>query len=83
MIGTTIGLFVGLFSPIPGGIIIGPFFGALIGELANKADTETAIKAAFGSFLGFITSTFLKFIVAIIFLGLFVSKVVEYSSSII
>ena len=82
MIGTTIGLFVGLLSPIPGGIIIGPFFGALIGELANKADSDTAIKAAFGSFLGFITSTFLKFVVAIIYLGLYIAKVWEYSSTI-
>ncbi len=81
MIGTTIGLIVGLLSPIPGGIIIGPFFGALIGELANKADTNTAIKAAFGSFLGFITSTFLKFVVAIIYLGLFIGKVWDYSST--
>ena len=83
MIGTTIGLFVGLLSPIPGGIIIGPFFGALVGELANKADSETAVKAAFGSFLGFITSTFLKFVVATIYLGLYISKVWEYSSSIL
>ena len=79
MVGTTIGLFVGLLSPIAGGIIIGPFFGALIGELANKADSKTAVKAAFGSFLGFITSTFLKFVVAIIYLGLYISKVWEYS----
>ncbi len=80
MIGTTIGLLVGLFSPIPGGIIIGPFFGALIGELIYKSDFDKAIKAAFGSFIGFVASTFLKFVVAVIFFGFFISKFFEYSS---
>jgi len=80
MIGTTIGLLVGLFSPIPFGIIIGAFVGALIGELINKNDKDVALKAAFGSFLGFLTSTFLKFIFAIIYLGLFFMKVWEYKS---
>jgi uncharacterized protein YqgC (DUF456 family) len=78
MIGTSLGLIVGLLSPIPFGIIIGPFVGALIGELINKSDSQTAIKAAFGSFLGFLTSTFIKFIVAIIYLGLFIAKIWEY-----
>ncbi len=72
MIGTSIGLIFGIILPIPGGIIIGPFFGALLGELYNKSDSTTAIKAAFGSFLGFITGTFLKFIVAIIYFGFFI-----------
>ena len=78
MIGTSIGLIVGLLAPIPGGIIIGPFVGALIGELINKSEFDKALKAAFGSFLGFLASTFIKFIVALVFLGLFIVKVVEY-----
>ncbi|RKN80322.1 DUF456 domain-containing protein [Ulvibacterium marinum] len=75
MIGTTIGLLVALVFPILGifGIIIWPFVGALVGEIVNKADRKTAMKAAFGSFLGFLTGTFLKFLVTVIFLGMFVS----------
>lgn len=82
MIGTSIGLIVGLFSPIPGGIIIGPFLGALVGELINKSEFDKALKAAFGSFLGFVASTFIKFVVAVIFLGCFISKFFEYRAEI-
>ena len=80
VIGTTIGLLIAIFFPIlgPFGIIIWPFVGALVGELLNKADKKTATKAAFGSFLGFLTGTFMKFLVAVIYGGLFISKVWEY-----
>lgn len=81
MIGTTLGLVVGIFSPIPFGIIIGPFIGALVGELIHRNDMNKAIKVAFGSFLGFIASTFLKFIVAIIYLGFFIVKLSEHNAS--
>jgi len=73
MIGTTLGLIIGLLSPIPGGIIIGLFVGAFVGELINKADSKTAFRAAFGSLIGFLTSAFIKFVVAIIYFGLYAS----------
>lgn len=83
MIGTMIGLVVAIVFPIFGvfGIIIWPFIGALVGEIANKADNKTALKAAFGSFIGFLTGTFLKFVVSVVFLGLFVSKTIDHWSS--
>jgi len=83
MIGTTLGLIIGLVSLGPFGIIIGPFIGALIGETLNKSDSQTAIKAAFGSFLGFLTSTFIKFIVAVIYLGLFVHDIFTFGNNFI
>jgi len=76
IIGTSIGLIVGLIAPIPGGIIIGPFLGALIGELINKSTFNNAVRAAFGSFLGFLASTFIKFVVAIIYFGFFIIKLI-------
>ncbi len=82
MIGTTLGLLVAIIFPILGilGIIIWPFVGAFLGELLNKADQKSALKAAFGSFIGFLTGTFLKFVVTIIFLGLFIAKAWEYKA---
>ena len=67
MIGTSVVLVIGLLSPIPGCIIFGPFVGALIGELINKSEFNKALNAAFGSFLGFLASTLIKFIVSLIF----------------
>ncbi|MGB5228346.1 MAG: DUF456 domain-containing protein, partial [Eudoraea sp.] len=83
MFGTVVGLLVAIIFPILGvfGIIIWPFVGALIGELINKAESKTALKAAFGSFIGFLTGTFLKFMVTIIYLGLFISKTWEYKEA--
>ena len=80
MIGTTIGLLIALLFPILGifGIIIWPFIGAFVGELINRTDHKTALKSAFGSFLGFLTGTFIKFVVATVYLGLFISLVWEY-----
>ncbi|MDG3583119.1 DUF456 domain-containing protein [Galbibacter pacificus] len=77
MIGTTVGLIVSIVFPVLGlfGIVIWPFVGAFVGELINKADNKTALKAAYGSFLGFLTGTFLKFVVAIVFLGIYIVKV--------
>jgi hypothetical protein len=70
--GTNIGLIVGLIAPIPLGFIIGPFIGAFVGELIyNSQDKKRALKAATGSFIGFLASTFMKFMVCMIYFGLF------------
>ena len=78
VIGTTIGLIIGVISPIPFGILIGPFLGALAGELINESKSNQAIKAAFGSFLGFLASSFIKFIVSVVYFGIFIKKVLTY-----
>ena len=78
--GTTIGLLIGLFSPIPFGILIGAFLGAFIGEiLHDKTNTKRAFKASIGSLLGLITSTTIKFSVALVYAFLFFVKIWEYN----
>jgi len=80
--GTNIGLLVGLlFIPIPFGFVVGAFAGAFLGELYyNKQDHKRALKAATGSFLGFLASAFMKFVVCMVFLGVFLYVTWEYRS---
>ncbi|OXG09451.1 hypothetical protein BC749_101917 [Flavobacterium araucananum] len=77
--GTNIGLIVGILAPIPFGVIIGPFVGAFIGELIyDSKNHKRALKAATGSLLGFLASSFLNFLFCIIFLGIFLNVTWEY-----
>lgn len=77
--GTNIGLIVGILAPIPFGVIIGPFVGAFIGELIfDSTNHKRALKAATGSLLGFLASSFINFLCCIVFLGIFISVTWEY-----
>lgn len=78
MFGATIGLFAGIFIPVPFAILIAPFVGAYLGEILNKADSKTALKAASGSFIGLLASTFMELVVTAVFFLLFMYKVWEF-----
>lgn len=79
--GTNIGLVVGVLASIPFGFIIGPFIGAFVGELIyNSKDHNRALKAATGSFIGFLASSFMKFVVCMMYLGMFVWLLWQYKS---
>lgn len=60
--GATIGVVVGLFFG-PLGIIIGPFLGAYIGEITTGKKEKEALRAAWGSFMGFLLGVGMKLMV--------------------
>lgn len=62
-IGSAIGVVAGLFFG-PWGIILGPFVGAVVGELLSGRASREAIKAGFGSFVGFLIGTVAKLIIS-------------------
>ena len=79
--GTNIGLVIGIIAPIPFGFLIGPFVGALMGELIfDSKNHRRALKAAAGSFIGLLASSFMKFVVCVMYLGLFLAIVWRYKS---
>jgi uncharacterized protein len=71
--GATVGLIIGLFLG-PVGIIIGPFIGAVVGELIFKDDMKYALRAGFGSLLGFLTGIGLKLATSFVITFYFVKE---------
>jgi len=74
--GATIGLIIGLFLG-PVGIIAGPLIGAIVGELIFKDDIKYAIKAGFGSLLGFLTGIGLKLAASFVLTFYFVRELIK------
>lgn len=60
--GSIIGLVAGLFFFPPIGIVIGPFAGAILGEMVAGKNSNDALRAGFGSFVGLMAGTLLKLI---------------------
>ncbi len=77
--GSMIGLILGLFlGPI--GIIAGPFVGALLGELIGGRNSNEAMKAATGSFIGFLLGSGIKLIASGMMAFYFFKKSFAYIS---
>ena len=66
--GTTVGLIVALVILGPIGIIVGPFLGALLGEMSTNKSFQNSLKPAFGSFIGVIAGSVIKFLISLSFL---------------
>ncbi len=72
LIGVFLGFTVGFVVFGPWGIIIGPFIGALLGELIAKKKPERAFKSALGALVGFIAGALFKIIIVLIMIGFFI-----------
>jgi uncharacterized protein YqgC (DUF456 family) len=72
MIGAGLGAAAGLFFGLPG-ILLGPFVGAVIGELTTHRDLTRAGKVGVAAWIGFLVGTVVKVAMAFLMVGLFVA----------
>jgi uncharacterized protein YqgC (DUF456 family) len=76
MVGAAVGTLVGgIFFSIPG-LILGPFVGAVLGELARGKELRQASSIGFGTWVGLAIGTALKLALAFAMLGIFVLALV-------
>jgi uncharacterized protein YqgC (DUF456 family) len=70
VLGAALGTLVGLFFGIPG-LIVGPFLGAVVGELLHGKQLLHASKVGIATWLGLIFGTALKIAMAFAMLAIF------------
>jgi uncharacterized protein YqgC (DUF456 family) len=68
--GAAIGAVVGLFFAIPG-MLLGPFVGAVIGELLARRDLEQAGRAGIGAWLGLVLGVAAKLALSVSMIAIF------------
>ena len=72
MAGAAIGMTVGLFFGLPG-LIIGPFAGAVLGELTSHGNMTRAGRAGIAAWIGFAIGTVVKVGFAFVLIGIFLA----------
>jgi uncharacterized protein YqgC (DUF456 family) len=68
--GSVIGTFAGLFFGLPG-LILGPFIGAVVGELAAQRDIPQAARVGVATWVGLLLGTLAKLALSLTMLGVF------------
>jgi hypothetical protein len=72
MAGAAIGTVLGLFAGLPG-VILGPFIGAVAGELTANRDLARAGKAGLAAWIGFAIGTAVKVAMAFLMIAIFLA----------
>ena len=70
VLGAVIGTFAGLFF-FPIGLLVGPFAGALVGEMLHGREWRQATKVGFGTWFGVVLAVVLKLGLAFAMIGIF------------
>lgn len=68
--GAALGTVVGMFFGIPG-LLLGPFVGALLGELASGNSVLRSTHVGVGTWLGLLFGTLVKLVISFMMIGLF------------
>lgn len=74
--GATVGLIIGLFMG-PAGIILGPFLGAIAGELIAGRNSSEALQSGIGSLIGFLVGTGLKLALTFVMIFYFFKEAIH------
>ena len=75
--GSIIGSILGLIFLGPLGIILGPFLGAVAGELLSHQSIKQAVRAGWGTVIGFLGGLFLKLAVEAAMIAWFFTTVIK------
>ena len=71
--GATIGAIAGIFFGIAG-MLLGPFIGAVLGELSGGSNVVQSGRAGIGAWLGMVLATAVKLAIAFLMVGIFIFR---------
>jgi len=69
--GATLGAIVGIFFGLPG-LLLGPFAGAVLGELSSGRSLAQSGRAGLGAWLGMMFAIAIKLAIAFLMVGIFI-----------
>jgi uncharacterized protein YqgC (DUF456 family) len=78
LIGAAVGGLAGLFFGLPG-ILLGPFIGAVLGELIARGGFAQAARVGVGTWLGLLVAAVAKLVIAFLMIGTFAAFYVANS----
>ncbi len=70
LIGAAVGGLIGVFFGLPG-ILLGPFIGAVLGELIARGGFAQAARVGVGTWLGLLVAAVAKLVIAFLMIGTF------------